>query len=342
MKIYYQYSKIKKFAPIKGDFINEFNTLLALSRFSNVFYSGNQFSNKKNIGYGMKDYPQTISTKCAEDKYDAYIVRANAKLFRTIKSGNKFWVASPYIEDCFEEARAIITFTKAWEMALRRGKKCPLNPDGRVFKNVLTIHQTINPRFKPMQRKEKTRKIRQSFHGEFIIGYFGKIKTGDRVSSFMRVVDRVKETHPGARLVLSSTNRVIDNESAINARFNYFDVPYAISACDMTICDGMSPLGGKLKILESMACGVPVISPRFRQEQLGKKYPFLYNREPDPDNRYILSAKSEDQIYNMIMRAIDDRRFLKNTGRQLLSQSKFYSIEESAKRLERDLERLIK
>jgi len=342
MKIHYQYSTVKTFRPIKGDYINEYNTLLALSMFNKVYFSGSRvFADKKTFN-PPKDYPETIVTRCLASEYDAYIIRANAKLFRAINSKNKFWIASPYNKQCFEEAKAIITFTKAWEDTLRKGIQCSLNPDGIKYKNVITFHQTINPAFKPLQSHEKTKRIRKSFGGEFIIGYLGKIKTSDKYLSFIRVINRVKEKYPGAKFIIGSTNKIVDSEGVFSSKFNYFDIPYVISACDLTISDGASALGGKLKTLESMACGVPIISPRYRKEQLGKKYPLLYDRERSDTNKNLLSEKSEEQIYQIIINSIENPRFVKNQSRYLLKKSKFYSLKESSERLRNDLKRLVK
>ena len=345
MKIFYQYAKYKTLTPKRGDLINELGTLKALSLFADVYYSGQKFS-VNSTNYGLREYYGKVDRFLNNADYDLYIVRNNVELFKKIGNKPKIWVASPYDLECFRSATAIAAFTKSWEDMLRKAVKFPgLNPDAKGFYNVITLYQTIDEIFKPLQDEVKTRSIRSSFNSDFVIGYFGRITESTYPLVLLSAWGEIVKKYPGIKMVVSTTTGSFPKgiPNTIYASVPFHEMPYYLSACDLVIISqhGIEwDICGNLKVKEPAACGVPVILEKSnaRCEEYGDDYQLFLPRDSfdlpvtDEKKRELL-AKLE-LIYR-------DKELRAKIGSQLVEKMKFYSIEVSSKRLNEQLSSLI-
>lgn len=319
MRIFYQYGKYKELTPTRGDFITELCIIKAIKKFAEV-------SSDESTG-----------------QYDLYYIRNNPNLFMRLPSP-KVYFASPFDVGAYNDADAIATFTDVWTKRIRDGKAIFGTPGVGPNRNAITIHQVIDDTFKPLQSHEKTRAIRMEIGGDFIIGHFGAVRMSNYPHSFLHILPRLKKKYPGIRVVFAGGRLNPEHQgSVIHKQYEYNDIPYAISACDLTIYSvRIEPgnFGGSMKILESMACGVPVLSPRFeaRVDELSKNYELFH---PFKINQGRFSNKIEEIMFNKICKIIDDKQLRKKISKRLVKRSKFYSIDESAKRLEKTFRGLL-
>jgi len=242
MNIFYQYSWLKSLSPIRGDQINEINTVKALRKFAKVSYG------------------QSI------DNTDISIIRASKEAFRQAK-GKRLWMASPYDREMFEKADLIFTFTDTWTKWLREGKTFSLNPDGIAWGDkVVTFPQTIGEDFVKTSERKPTKTIR--------IGIFGRLKKSTYPVAFLDNLSKINVFH---RIeVVQGYNATNSHVSYKNmpASIRHCDLILVGQHGDeWEFC-------GNIKPLEAAACGRPVILERSsaREETFGKNYRFFVER----------------------------------------------------------------
>lgn len=324
MKIYYQYSHIKQLSPTGGDTINEIGICTALSKFADVYYSGQLFDPEK-PSYGLKEYEGDIKVVEA----DIYIIRANKDVFDRCK-GIRIWISSPFDKDAFQKADYIGTFTNAWTTALKEGRVIEGLNDGTKWGNAITLHQTLNPRFKPLQSDEFTRKIKKP---GFTIGTFGRIVSSNYPHLLFKTLNKIKQL-PDINIMIGVTKLKILLPKGINPiKFNYNQMPYALSACDLIIVNqhGVEwDVCGSLKTLEAMACGVPVILERSnaREEMFGKNYPLFLDRGAMEKN-----SGKEQQLYEKVRLIYHNKELSQRISKDIYERSQYYSLDNSSKRL---------
>lgn len=338
MKIYYQYGDFKTISSNRGDFINETNTIMALKKFADVFYSGNS---------PAKKYPISIEKNMLRGNYDLYIVRNNKTLFSAIpKNKPKIWMSSPYDLECFRKSTAIGAFTKAWENLLREGRILGfLNPNGKRFDNVVTIYQTIADEFRPLQNDPKTIRIREEIDADIIVGHFGRIANTTYPYLLLSVWEELISRYPRMKLVFGVNNGKVDTiyKNILHKTIAHSDMPYYISACDIVVVSQHGrewDVCGNLKVKEPAACGVPVILQRSlaRIEEYGNDYPLFL---PESYCDLPITEEKRNCMINKFDQVIEDINFRKDISERLISKMKFYSMEESSKRLEQDILRII-
>ena len=345
MKIFCQCSGKKTISRNRGDYITEIQLMKGLSNFAEVYYSGKRFD--PNIGnFGMKDYEGTILDMARRQKYDAYYVRNNPKLFTKLK-GKKIYFFSPYDRRSFEGADAIASLTGSLTERLKNGIDTHGYPKNYKCDKVYTFHQIVDPMFKPLQNHPKTKKIRESIGGGFIMGHFGSLRKSCFPYSFSKILPNIKKEHPEVNVVFSTKksqnchdllNRHIKERS-----FAYADMPYAISACDLILYNFRGTDGhfvGSMKILEAMSCGVPVFAPRFdaRVEELGEDYEMFHSFSANGGR---FSAKIEKEMKQKLISFIEDVSLRKKLREKVLGRSKFYQMMQSKKRLKRTMEEIL-
>ncbi len=331
----------KSISPNRGDFITEIQLMKALSGIADVYYSGNKITDNE---FG-KEYKGNVLAKSREQKYDFYYVRNNPKLFKKLPNKKIFFV-SPYYRKVFAQADGIASLTDEWTRRLRGGVTTHGYPDNYQNDRVWTFHQTVDDRFRPLRLHKRTRKIRKDIGGDFIIGHFGALRRSCYPYSFLKVLPEIQKAHPGVKAVFSTkkasnTNNISD-KSIIEKSFGYNDMPYAISACDLILYNFRGTDGhfvGSMKILEAMACGTPVLSPRFkaREEELGEEYEMFHDFK---ENGGRFGPKIEKQIKNKIIGLIEDIPKRVKISNYLLKRVKFYQMKESRKRLKKILEEI--
>jgi glycosyltransferase involved in cell wall biosynthesis len=347
MKIFYQYSDRKTLTPTKGDFINEISILKSLSRFASVYYSGNLFKPDE-PGYGLHDYSGAISEKISEE-YDIFYVRANKEVFQRIPANRpKIWMASPYDYSCYVSSNAIATFTKAWENGLKYANQSfvwiPKEYRNIKWDKAVDIGQVVEDNFRPLQNCYKTRKMRKSFGGDFIIGHFGRIVNSNYPYALSSIFNYLEKKYKFIKFVFGTTRGCIPGKykNILQRKFSYSEIPYALSSCDVVILSNWGPeweICGSGKVLESAACAIPIILGRSaaRVDFLGNDYPYFVN--PLRGNNTGM-REDADNILDMIKKIINDNN-RKKVGENICEKSHCYSIASSAERLKSIFSRYI-
>lgn len=337
MKIYYQYAEQKTLAPTKGDYVNELGIMTALSRFAEVYYSGRLFAPNAPYPYNLQEYPGDISKRVPSD-CDLYFVRANKSAFYQAPRGKpKLWMASPFDADCYRDATAVAAFTEAWARGLREGRSYGWMPpeECKPRTNIINMDQVVSDLFRPLKDARKTKEIRASVGGNFIIGHFGRVVASNYPHALFDAWKFVHATFPKTRMLFGITRGTLPNLPGLTSRkFTHSDVPYAISACDLIVLSNWGPeweICGCGKALESAACGVPVVLGRSeaRYELFGEDYPLFIPSLQGPDNK--------NDVRNMrvkIERVIHDRDLLANASLRLLDRIRYYSVDQASKRLQ--------
>jgi glycosyltransferase involved in cell wall biosynthesis len=349
LKIYYCYSKCKVLTPTKGNFINEISNMKALSKFADVYYCGNLF-NEKSFTYGMLEGGNKPEEYYPPD-YDVVIVRANIKVFNRAKQYNvpTIWMSSPYNEYAFDNADIIGCFSKQWERCLREGDNIgALNPNKKEYYNALSVYQTVGDEFKPLQDNEKTIMLRKQFEGDFIIGCFGRIVKSNYPHLLLAALPRLIEAIPNIKVFFGITALdMIPKNCLINViltKYEYKDMPYVLSACDISVISSQGlewDFCGSLKTIKAAACGVPVIcaESESRNELLGKDYPLYL---PLQHFELPIYEKHINDFVQLILKYYNDRVALASIGSYVRNKSLFYSIENSAKRWEEIVNKIIR
>ena len=345
MKIFYQYSNNKTLSPTKGDMINEIGTLRALSQFADVYYSGQKFD-CNHPSYGLKNYSCSILSMMMKQKYDVYFVRNNVGLFKKIpKKVKKIWFATPYDRYCFTYADIIATTTRTWAEWLRDGIKMhALNPRGYKF-NAFPIYQTIT-NFSNMKGHAITNQIRdEQYNGGFIIGSFGRKSPTDHATTLISSMTGLVQSHSDIKLAISITNSngKLRGNNIINCKYKHKYMPYVYSACDLIVVSyhGASwNFTGSLKTIEAASCGIPVILGRSpaREELFGKDYKLFLDRFVFRN----VDSQSIKELSDMILYVYENPSIMNDISKDLIEKSKFYSIDESSKRLKIIFEELLK
>jgi len=342
VKIYYQYSFNKTILPTKGDLINEINMLQALSRYAEVFYSGTRFCPDK-PGYGLKEYSGSIASHVPSD-CDVYYVRAEKSAFLAVPKGKpRLWMASPFDAGCYKKATAIATFTEAWSDGIRKGLHWGWVPakHWRPRKNVLTIHQAVGDAFRPLQGSKKSKALRASFGGDFVIGHFGRIVHTTYPYALLKLWPSLQKKYPGLRMVFGTTKGSVPAlPGIIQRKFSHEDIPFAISACDCILLSNWGPewqICGCGKALEAAACGVPLILgySYARAELVGEDYGLFL-----PD---LGGDDYEGDLHSMeklITKVIENKFFRRRAASRLLERIVFYREENVGRRLVAELGRL--
>lgn len=300
MKILCQYSKLKKLLPTKGDHINEINFMRALSSFANVKFAANELNDNIDILYTR--YAYTMHN------------RQEAKI--------KIMMASPY-SDYFKRSDYVATFTESWAEALRNGEKIPgLNPLGEKIKNAINIGQTLADHFKPTEGIK--------FEGYPIIGCFGRMVKSNYPHLLFASWNKILKKYPKARLILgiTGTNFKVPHEIV---NYQYKDMPKVISACDIISVNQVGvewDFCGSNKVLESCACGTPVLiaKSRARQEHLGN-YKYFFNES------FFRPPITEGKI-NKFIEYIEAILNDKNVSQYVIERTKKHSMSEQSKYLQ--------
>jgi len=337
MNIYFQYSVCKTLAPIRGDSINEINLLMTIEKFANVYYSGNLFDSQKG-NYGLSNYPENIEIRMNKREYDLYYIRANDKCFRNIPKGKpKIWFSVPFNKYCYDNATAIATLNKTLANIIRNNEYLRWIPEGyKCHKNIITLHQTVQDKFKPLQNHPRTKEIRKSLGNKFTIGLFGKIYKFNYPHALLKILPELIKKYNLQFLVASSKyqRNIINSSLVIRRNFNHNEMPYAISACDLIIVSFWHSnwhYAGSVKTLEAAACGVPIIlgDSFARRELLGNNYPL-----------FIPNFQDEKSLIKILNQLIPDKRRRLRIGEEIRNKAERFLISNYAKELKKTFENL--
>ncbi len=340
LNIYFILATVKVLKPTSGDKINEIMLIKAISKFANVYYN-DQLVDITKSDLGLKELPIKVPSR----KYDLYYVRNNRKLFLNLPQP-KLWLGSPYDETCFAKADAIVTLTESWTRRLanfKRGDRINgiYSQDIIKPKYILTLPQCNEDHFRPYLRSTpRCQEIRKLFGGDFIIGHFGKIAKSSYPYSLLQVLPKLIKKF--STIKIRTVFCGLKNQSSLKINspyiaelsgFNTNDMPYAISACDVIVCNhrvAQSHIAGSRRIIEAIACGIPIVCGDFdaRKEQLGDDYELFWEFRP---NKGRISDKAESQMLEHLVRLIKNKKFRKMISKKLIKRSQHYKIDNISK-----------
>lgn len=329
LKIYYLLSKEAYLEPVSGDRINEINVIKALSKYFDVFYNG-ELCDAQESCFGRKD--KRIVLPKAEE-YDLVYVRANSEVF--LKSPHpKIWFASPYDEECFNEADGIACMTKPWQSRLSTYSEVDYDyfvqtypqtmaPPSKclLFPQAITIPSTSDvsaPVKKGFSFKQIIHRLKGKAVGDFKLCHFGPVRPSNvphQLSYYMSSSDYFKNTFDA--VAVGAGNKV-DLGTGITKRGR---VPQHEAFQLLVNADAVwynqdsgGNIGGSLKVLEAMAVGTPILLPRLdaRVAELGAEYPFFWELEP--------GSSITDPVQPDFVRAIKQLKELTQNERKELSE----------------------
>ena len=288
-----------------GDRINELRFLNVLSRFGDVFYNGRSFVR----GAAEAGGGDRIATPDRGD-YDLVYVRGNAEVF-TAAPGPKIYLGLPYSRAAFEAADAVAVTTQPWKLALEAPSGAARERwdldryyDRETFtppRSVIHIEQSIDERFDPSCVADpRTDDFKVRFGWGFTIAYMGRLHDNSLPYALMAATPKLRAAYPDLNIVMAGPSKVEWAGRGVNyvGRIGYGEMPYAISACDMMVYDH-DETGhwlGAGKVLDALACGVPVLCRRHeaRVEQLGADYPLFFDDEAELVDRVAAYRRSKD------------------------------------------------
>lgn len=354
MKIYYLLSRAAVLKPKSGDSISELNIIKALSKFADVYYNGVKFIEGHIVGKPTIDVPSS--------NYDLYYIRANPVVAKRVPKERLIYFATPFDEAVFKRSLAIAAFTEAWSRDMRTDfsftKSIYEGKDQQDMirgKNIYTVNQVIDPAFY-VRDKSRIRQIRNTVgRDSFVLGVFGRIANSCYPNLLLQAIPKIKKVLPNFKVLLATSDRYVEllkrdsrylaaEDAFIAKRFDYADMPSVISACDAsfyTYTDYQGDFAGSMKVLESMACRVPVISPRYaaREIELGSDYPLFLEKVPKTSGIYNYSEEIVDELVNKVL-ALQNKDFAAALGKELGKRSLEYDLNTSSKKLEKTFNKI--
>jgi glycosyltransferase involved in cell wall biosynthesis len=203
----------------------------------------------------------------------------------------------------------------------------------------------VSDEFKPLQEAYKTKKIREEIDADIIVGHFGRIANTTYPYLLLSVWEELISKYPRMKLVFGVNNGKVDTtcKNILHKTIKHEDMPYYISACDIVVVSQHGrewEVCGNLKVKEPAACGVPVILQRSlaRIEEYGNDYPLFL---PESYCDIPVSEEKRRCIIEKFDQIIDNFDFRKSISDRLINSMKFYSLEESGKRLEQTISQVI-
>jgi glycosyltransferase involved in cell wall biosynthesis len=361
LKIYWLLGKSDVVRRVSGDRISEFNIVKALSQVADVYYNNKLYAGENTLGKSGIESPGL--------DYDLYYIRNNASISRMVPKGKLIYFATPFNEHAFESAACLTTYTDSWTRKLYEGWDFgSLYPQGFTGgvknKDIKTIRQVIDPVFY-VNSRERTSEIRKEIGGGPIIGLFGRvakscfpqilldsipqlIKEFPHIKILFAVNDKGKASVEGRLRPLGGASNLVGREELMKhivfKRFEYTDVPSAISACDATFysyIDRQGHFAGSMKILESMARGVPVLAPKYdaRVDELGHDYPLFFENSETSSQSSNAKTEGDSERFRALfiekVRLALDKQFSAEIGPKIKERSLKYNLDNSAKSLEK-------
>jgi len=351
--IYFLHSSIPIIQPISGDQITEISIMKCLSLYYNVYYNNQLIDfNKPNLGLTKE------VVELPNKEYDYYWIRNNDNILLNCK-GIKIRCGAPYTEESYKKSDIIVCYSKSWEEKLNNYnikyvESDNLYPKSKIIipKKTITIYQTIDNRFyNRITESEKLyyRKILVKSNCDFLIAHFGRISKTCYPKHLLPAFDKLCKKYPNKNIKLvfcagknyfkidinTKNPNIIINKNMIE----HANIHKYIQSCDLITSDYNSPTadwGGCMHILESMACGIPILCGNFdvRKEQLGENYPFFWNK-------YANNDKIIKKIYNILEIIINKKMNIQNICNDLVERSKKYTTATIAKDINNNLESLI-
>jgi glycosyltransferase involved in cell wall biosynthesis len=339
VKVYWQYADHKTLLPTKGDYVTEVGLMLAVSRFAEVYYSGTRFDQSRS-DFGLVEYPGPVEDHVPLD-CDLYYVRSSPGVFRRIpKDKLRLWVADgPY--DCYNSADYLVVQSQAWADDLKAGATFYWLPEERRPRpNTVVFYQVVYDGFRPLQNHPRTRLIRRTVGGNFVVGHFGRLCASSYPDAFLRLLPNLVREFPGLRYLVATGNKQRrlmlpgSTPNTVVTSYSHGDIPFAISACDLVLLCNRGPefdVVGSNRALEASACGVPILCARSRarMELLGEDYPLMV--PPFHTGRRV--SFDLPVLYQTLVRVMLDNPLRGRLSAQVAVQAQRFSVENSARRM---------
>ena len=351
--IYFLLCNISIIKPNSGDQITEISIMKCLSLYYDVYYN-NQLINFNKPNYGLT---KTI-IEPPNKKYDYYWIRNNDEILLKC-DGIKIRCGAPYNIIAYEKSDIIICYTKSWEDKLKNYNKKyvesgNLYPISKIClpKNILTVYQTIEDRFYntfDSSTKLLYRNKLVTTDCDLLIGHFGRVSESCYPKYLLPAFDRLCENYPNKKLKLIFCGKnahfripIKTNNPHVIIKLDgvdYNEIDKYIKSCDLITSDYNSPTanwGGCMHIIESMACGIPIICGNFdvRIEQLGHDYPFFWNKD-------LNDVEIINEIYNILVKILINDYNKLEIITNLIERSKFYKKNNIAKNINLNLEKIL-
>jgi glycosyltransferase involved in cell wall biosynthesis len=350
--IYFLHCTIPIIKPISGDQITEISIMKCLSVYYDVYYN-NQLIDLNKPDFGLTNETIELPTR----KYNYYWIRNNDKILLNCQ-GIKIRCGAPYTEDSYKKTDIIICYSKSWEKKLKNYndkyiESGGLYPNSKIIipKNIMTVYQTIDNRFYDRITDSEKIYFKNKMIGpncDLLIGHFGRLSNTCYPKHLLPAFDILCKKYPNKNLKLlfcgkpshfkvdiqtNNPNVIVDKKG-----INHEDIHKFIQSCDLITSDYNSPTadwGGCMHILESMACGVPVLCGNFdvRIEQLGKNYQFFWNKN-DSNNLII------QQILTILENIVNKKIDIEYICKELVERSKKYTTNIIAKEIYNNLENI--
>lgn len=340
-RIYCLLSREAKLQPISGDRINEMNLLRALTAEFDVYYNGVK------IERGDKEFGQSGKLHIPEKgEYDLIYIRANREVF--LKSPHpKIWFASPYDEACFEEADAIACMTKPWQERLQNYSASDYlyfdesYPKDMVApKACLLFQQAIelptDAQLADIKNQTKKRSWLTMFKRapkKLEITHFGPIRDSNYPHQLLCYIskngDRLHDVSftaigPGKKRPLPAAIKTI-------GRIAKDQVPVRLLQSDAIWYNQhrSGNVAGSLKVLEAMAFGKLIISPKWdaRIHELGSDYPLFW--EASAKEPFAEQYDNFEKTMNLFLSMTADVK--EAIGSNLRERANQFSIENSSR-----------
>lgn len=275
--------------PISGDRINEMNLIRALCIHFDVYYNNVLVDPNTNL-FGRRD----TKIEPPNRKYDLHYVRANKDLFLSLPHP-KIWFATPYCPECYEQADAVATMTEAWHRQMGNFNHNPwlqtvMGVDGQPAirpKKLVLMRQAIDHESLKVNH-ERAASFREEKDGRLIIGHFGRVVKSNFPHHLIEV-SRDREISERFRFIFrGKVPQQLNEWFTVEQNVPQAEVPSAIAACDATIYnqDTIGNIAGSIKVMESMALGIPIIATRLeaRIRELGETYPYFWSYSEEYQN----------------------------------------------------------
>jgi len=207
---------------------------------------------------------------------------------------------------------------------------------------VKNVSQAVADQFVPLRSHPYTQEIRKKMGGSFIIGHFGRIVRSNHPTALVHLIPKLEKD--GIKVIFGSGKGQVSSVLGQNKmHFDYEDMPFAISACDLRVLSNWGSEGdicGSGKVLEAAACGVPIIcggSPA-RREFFGNNYPLFhsgFNKREDlySKNKIRLNYDDADELYKLIIDCVGNKELRLKIGSELVARAEQHKPRQLAKKL---------
>jgi|GEM_PF-4128267 len=300
-KLYFLLGNTAFLEPLSGDRVNEMNLIRAMSKHFDVYYN-NVLVDPNTDFFGSPDKPVALPDKV----YDLHYVRANREIFLQLPSP-KIWFATPYFADCYAQADAVATMTDAWHRRMANLKNDPwlcalmgvegevVVPKSLILTRQVIAHETLKP------DAEKIGKIRENLDGKLLLGHFGRVVTSNFPHHLMAAFEAREVKEKFKISFVGKLDTKFKHWFSMQGQLPIVEIASLIAACDATVYnqDEQGHIAGSLKVMESMALGVPVISPRLeaRELELGEGYPYFWS-----------PVTNSKQVTNKLLKSFQERQ----------------------------------